>query len=71
MIEKQFNLNISYQTPALPVETPVVHDMSDPDKFSKYLGVKERYHDFLVFFQNELETKGVEGVLQEYIFAGE
>jgi hypothetical protein len=70
VIEKQFERNASYQLPAKPVTVETVHDMADPEKFKKYLGQGERYHDFLVFFQKELEAKGVAEVLNEYIFAG-
>ena len=44
--------------------------MADPEKFKKFIGQDVHYHDFLVFFQKELEAKGVDGVLNEYIFAG-
>lgn len=70
VIEKQFERNASYQSPARPVADENVHNMADPAKFKKYLGQGERYHDFLVFFQKEMEAKGVDGVLNEYIFAG-
>src|SRR5208282_166817 len=69
VIERQFESNASYQMPARPVTQETVHDMADPEKFKKYLGQRERYHDFLVFFQQELETKGVGEVLNEYIFS--
>jgi hypothetical protein len=44
--------------------------MADPEKFKRFLGQDTHYHDFLVFFQKELEAKGVNGVLNEYLFAG-
>jgi hypothetical protein len=44
--------------------------MADPKKFQEFIGKDNHYHDFLVFFQKELEAKGVGGVLNEYIFAG-
>lgn len=45
--------------------------MHDVDKFSKFLGKQKHYHDFLVFFQREIEKKGWEAVLNEYVFAGD
>lgn len=44
--------------------------MSDPEKFKKYLGKEKYYHDFLVFFQKEMEKNGWEDVLNRYFFAG-
>jgi len=44
--------------------------MTDPEKFKKYLGKEKYYQDFLVFFQNEMESKGWEEVVQEYLFEG-
>lgn len=45
--------------------------MSDSENFKKYLG-KEKYHqDFLVFFEKEMEKKGWENVVNEYVFAGD
>ncbi|KAK0117914.1 hypothetical protein ONS95_012229 [Cadophora gregata] len=44
--------------------------MSNPDHFQKYLGDEKYYHDFLVFFQNEMESRGFEKVLDDYLFAG-
>ena len=42
--------------------------MHDPVHFKKHLGNKTCYHDFLVFFQQEIEKKGWEAVLNEYLF---
>jgi hypothetical protein len=70
VIEKQFERNASYQCPPKPVTEEVVQNMADPEKFKEYLGQDTHYHDFLVFFQKELEAKGVDGVLNEYLFAG-
>jgi len=45
--------------------------MSDPGYFKKFLGKEKYYHDFLVFFQTEMEKKGWEQTLNEYMFAGD
>lgn len=45
--------------------------MTNPDHFKKYLGKENHYHDFLLFWQNEIEEKGWEIVLNEYVFAGD
>ncbi|CZS97033.1 related to HypA-like protein [Rhynchosporium agropyri] len=70
VIEKHYENNASYQRPPLPVEERVVQDMSDPEHFKKYLGNEKYYHDFLVFFQKEMESRGFETVLDEFLFAG-
>ena len=54
----------------MPLEQPVVQDMSNPEHFKKYLGNEKYYHSFLVFFQQEMEKKGWENVLNEYVFKG-
>jgi hypothetical protein len=45
--------------------------MSNPSHFSAHLGKEKYYYDFLLFFQSEMESKGWENVLNEYIFAGD
>lgn len=70
VIEKHYKNNASYQRPPMPLEERVVQDMSNPDHFQKYLGNDKYYHDFLVFFQKEMEGKGLEHVLNEFLFAG-
>lgn len=43
--------------------------MHDSSQFKSYLGDETYYHDFLVFFQEEIERKGWQNVLNEYLFA--
>jgi hypothetical protein len=71
LIEKHYKLNTSYQRPQYPVEQSTVQDMTNPEHFKKYLGKDKYYHDYLVFFQKEMEQKGWENVLNEYLFAGD
>ena len=70
MIERQYQSNASYQRRNLPVEERTVTDMADPDHFKKYMGQEKYYHDYVVFFQKEMEKKGWENVLNEYLFSG-
>ena len=70
MIERHYQRNASYQRPQLPVEERTVTDMADPDYFKKYMGQDKYYHDYVVFFQKEMEKKGWENVLNEYLFSG-
>ncbi|KAE8449639.1 hypothetical protein EG329_007969 [Mollisiaceae sp. DMI_Dod_QoI] len=68
-IERAYKDNASYQRPAVNLEEKIVEDMSDPAHFKKYLGKEKYYHDFLLFFQSEMEKKGWEKTLNEYLFA--
>jgi hypothetical protein len=46
----------------------IIEDMHKPDRFKTYLGKEKYYHDFLVFFQKEIEAKSWQNVLNEYLF---
>ena len=70
VIEERYKENASYQRPNMPVEERIVRDMSNPEHFQKYLGKEKYYRDFLLFWQSEIEKKGWENVLNEYIFSG-
>ncbi|PWY86442.1 hypothetical protein BO94DRAFT_556914 [Aspergillus sclerotioniger CBS 115572] len=70
-IRAAYTSNKSYQRPALRVDEKIVRDMADVGTFLKYLGQGEHYSDYLAFFQHEIEGKGVERVLKEYLFSGE
>lgn len=69
VLEAQYNRNASYQRPPEPLEERVVQDMSDPSHFKQYLGNEKYYHDFLIFFQKEMDKKGWQNVVNEYFFA--
>lgn len=45
--------------------------MSIPDNFHNHLGKQNYYHDFLAFWQREIEAKGWKDVLKERVFAGD
>jgi hypothetical protein len=64
-------VNVSYQRPPEPLKESIVDDMHKPDRFKSYLGDEKYYHDFLVFFQKEINAKGWENVLNEYLFAND
>lgn len=67
-LKKGYDENASYQRPPGKLERAVVDDMHDPERFKTYLGKERYYHDFLVYFQGEIEKKGWEEVLNEYLF---
>jgi hypothetical protein len=70
-LKKAYADNASYQRPPGPLEPSIVSDMHDPERFKKYLGKEKYYADFLNFFREELEKKGWEDVLTEYLFKGD
>lgn len=55
----------------MPLKDSIVEDMHDPEKFKKYLGSEKYYHDFMVFFEQEMDEKGWQEVLNEYVFKGD
>ncbi|KAH0840397.1 Oxidoreductase AflY [Fonsecaea pedrosoi] len=68
-IQKAFDINKSYQRPQYPVNQGEVEILADQDKFKGFLGKEKYFHDFEVFFQNEVEQKGWENVINEHVFA--
>jgi hypothetical protein len=62
---------VSYQRPPVPLKQSIVTDMHDPKKYKTYLGSEKYYHDFLIFFQEEIDQKGWQEVLNQYVFNGD
>jgi hypothetical protein len=60
---------LSYQRPAEILKESIVNDLHKPERFKTYLGQEDYYHDFLVFFQQEIDSKGWQNTLQEHLFA--
>lgn len=53
-----------------PLREENVKAMSTPEGFKKFLGDTEYTHDYIEFFSRELEARGVEAILQDYLFSG-
>ncbi|KAB8258730.1 hypothetical protein BDV32DRAFT_125450 [Aspergillus pseudonomiae] len=70
-IRAAYERNKSYQRPALPANDSVVQSLYDQARFKECLGKRNNYPNFLEFFQREIETKGVESVIKQYVFAGD
>lgn len=70
-IRAAYRRNMSYQRPALPVDRDVVKGMYEKAKFVKSFYNEKQYPNFLAFFQEEIDLKGVGDVLNEYVFAGD
>lgn len=69
VIEAHYKANTSRQMKPKPLTEENVKAMSDPEGFKKFLGNTKYTHDYIEFFQRELEAKGVEAVVQEYLFS--
>lgn len=64
--------NVSYQRPPVPHKISTGDAMnSDPEKFDRFLGKEEYYSDFLAFFKDEIDNKGWQTVLNDYLFKGD
>ncbi|KAM0255218.1 hypothetical protein ACHAQJ_005982 [Trichoderma viride] len=72
VLEQAYAENHSYQIPAMNPHTDVVKELkSGWSEGSPYLGKGKYYPDFLKFFQDEIDDKGWEKVLLEYVFKGD
>lgn len=72
-IENLYQYNTRYQ---IPIEKPKralseTPDLSNPSVFSKCLGSDDYYADFMKFFGEEIDRKGVPAVLREYLLKGD
>ncbi|RAR04058.1 hypothetical protein DDE82_004712 [Stemphylium lycopersici] len=68
-LQTAYDTNASYQRPTVALEESIVSDMHDPARFATYLGKEEYYHDFLVYFKQEIERNGWQATLQTHVFA--
>lgn len=68
-LEAGYNANASYQRPTFPVNQRVIEELQSWEHARAYLGNEKHYPDFLSFFQREIDAKGWEAVLSEYLFA--
>lgn len=46
-------------------------NLHDREKFREYLENEKNYHAFLVFFEDEIELKGYQAVINEYCLKGD
>ena len=70
-IKQGYDHNASYQRPPVSLEQSIVEDMHVPEKYKSYLGKEKYYHDFLAYFKEEIDKKGWQNVLNEYMFKGD
>ena len=70
-IQQHYDKDKSYQRPLQPIDNDVLKNLHDCKKFHDYLGNERYYHDYLVFFRSEIDKKGSEEVIKEYILSGD
>lgn len=68
-IQRHYDDNASYQRPPVELSGRIVEDMSDYSSYKKYLGDEKYYHDFLIYFQKEIDKLGWKDTLHKHVFA--
>ncbi|KAI1342222.1 HypA protein [Xylariaceae sp. FL0016] len=63
--------NKGYQRAMYKVHEDQIAELKDWEKAKAKMGKEEHYSDFLAFFQQEIDHKGWEEVLNEYMFKGD
>lgn len=67
-IQGAYDRNKTYQRPQDNEDEENVENLKDPATWRKCLGKQEYYTDFLRYFQHEMESKGWQTVVNEYLF---
>ncbi|ETN36643.1 uncharacterized protein HMPREF1541_08921 [Cyphellophora europaea CBS 101466] len=70
-LQHAFDSNQGYQRKQFPLDAGNVQDLSDPERFKECLGKEKYYHDFEAFFGREIDEKGYEAVVKEYLLKGD
>jgi hypothetical protein len=70
-LQKAFDLNQGYQRPQYKLNEKNVQDLSNPDHFKQCLGKEKYFHDFEDFFRKQIDEKGYENVVKEYLLKGD
>ncbi|KAF2256105.1 hypothetical protein BU26DRAFT_573978 [Trematosphaeria pertusa] len=74
-IQDLWDFNTPYQTPLERDDAATAAsgylDLKDPAVFDQCLGKDECYADFLKFFEEEVEEKGMQDVVREYVLRGD
>jgi hypothetical protein len=72
LLQKEYDRNNGYQRPIdLNGQDKSSKNLNDPKVFQGLLGKHAGYHDFLRYFQTEMEEKGWENVVLEQLFKGD
>ncbi|KAJ6104363.1 hypothetical protein N7523_010683 [Penicillium sp. IBT 18751x] len=73
-IQDMWDYNARYQDPMNggdPSSNSSDLRLKDPATFEKCLGIDDCYPDFLHFFEDEINVKGMEAVIKEYLLQGD
>lgn len=73
-IQDMWDYNACYQDPmnsGYPEVASADRGLKGPDVFEKCLGIDDCYPDFLKFFEEEIETRGMHEVIKEYLLKGD
>ncbi|RMZ78669.1 hypothetical protein DV738_g3766, partial [Chaetothyriales sp. CBS 135597] len=73
-IQDMWDYNVRYQdamNEGHPAANASGRRLKDPATFQKCLGIDDCYPDFLQFFEDEIEDKGMEAVIREYLLQGD
>ena len=70
-IREAYERNTDCQRPLGTLDEDVVKAMSDPSKFQSFMGDEKHYHDWVAFFQREMDrdNRGWQGVLQKHLLS--
>lgn len=73
-IQDMWDYNARYQDPmndGHPSANSSDLRLKDPATFQKCLGIDDCYPDFLHLFEDEINVKGMEAVIKEYLLQGD
>ena len=70
-LQMAYDRESSYQRPRFPIDEEIVAAMAHKTRFETYLSQQPQYSNFLLFFQRQIEAKGVKATLEEHLFAGD
>ena len=70
-IQRQYEYNLSYQRSLEPVDNVVLEHLRSYAKFDEYLGKEKYYHEYLLFFQSEIDKKGFKNVIEDFCLKGD
>ncbi|VUC34976.1 unnamed protein product [Clonostachys rosea] len=70
-LQVAYDTNATYQSRARPPKTQVVEELEDDytNAAPKYFSRGTQYSSFLEFFEREIEKKGWQDVISQYVFA--
>ncbi|RFU32256.1 hypothetical protein B7463_g4058, partial [Scytalidium lignicola] len=71
-VQIAYDINRGSQLPKRKeIITELISKFHDPAVFKKYLGRSEYYPEYLKFFQDEVNQKGIKQTILEYLFKGD